>query len=107
MLAGKLAASEPVAKTVLLRAPSALFVGDMRVHADRVVPVTMADAIRGVTQRLDRLPLGPSHDAVRDLLVDWGEIESAAADALSPETDDECLALGAWRLASDAIAEAV
>src|SRR5215831_165035 len=107
MLAGQLAASEPVAKTVVLMRAARVSVGDMRVHADRVVRVTTADAIRAVTQRLDRLPLGPSHDAVRDLLVDWGEIESAAADALSPGTDDECLALGVWRLASDAIAEAV
>src|SRR5262245_58770773 len=79
----------------------------MRVHADRVLRVKTADAIRAVTERLDRLPLGPSHDAVRDLLVDWGELESAAADALSPETDDEYPALAAWRLASDAVAEAV
>jgi hypothetical protein len=69
--------------------------------------VTTADALRRVTERLDRMPLSPSHDAVRDLLVDWGAIEAAAADAFSPDADEERPALGAWRAASDAIAEAL
>jgi len=79
----------------------------LRIHADRVLCVATADALRHVTERLDRMAVMPSHDAVRDLLVDWGEIESAAADALSPEIDEEHPALGAWRAASDAIAEAL
>jgi hypothetical protein len=77
----------------------------LRILADRVIPVTAADALRRMAGQLDRMPVNPSHDAVRDLLVDWGEIEAAAADAFSPEVDEEHPGLGAWRAASDAIAE--
>ena len=95
MLAVELAAAGTIAEALPLR-----------VYADRVLRLTTADALGRVIGRLDRMPLGPSHDTVRDLLVDWGEIEAAAADALSPQIDDERPALAAWRAASDAIAEA-
>jgi hypothetical protein len=79
----------------------------LRIHAHRVLSISTAEALRRVVEQLDHMPVNPSHDAVRDLLVDWGEIEAAATDALSPEMDEEHPALGAWRAASDAIAEAM
>jgi hypothetical protein len=78
----------------------------MRVYADRAIRLTTADALHDVLRRLDRLPLSPGHDAVRDLLVDWGELEAAAADGLCPDVDDEDATLAVWRAASDAVAEA-
>jgi len=78
----------------------------MRVYADRVLRLTTAEALDGVLRRLDRMPLNPAHDAIRDLLVDWGELESAAADGLCPDADEEGPELAWWRSASDAVAEA-
>jgi hypothetical protein len=78
----------------------------MRVYAERALRLTTAGALHDVLRRLDRMPLNPAHDAVRDLLVDWGELESAAADALCRDVDDEYGVLAAWRAASDAVAEA-
>src|SRR5580765_3468989 len=78
----------------------------MRVYADRARRLTTADALHDVLRRLDRMPLNPAHDGVRDLLVDWGELEAAAADAICPDVDDEDAVLAAWRAASDAVAEA-
>ena len=78
----------------------------MRVYADRTSSLTRGTALRRVSQRLDGLPSSPPHDAIRDLLVDWGAIESAVADACAP-VDDEHDGLAEWRAASDAIADAL
>ena len=42
-----------------------------------------------------------------NLLVDWGEAESAVADAWLPDRDDDLAALEPWRAASDALADAL
>src|SRR5205823_4192354 len=53
------------------------------------------------------VPSPPGRDEVVNLLVDWGEVESAVADALQPDRDDEIEALRGWRAVSGALADAV
>jgi hypothetical protein len=79
----------------------------MLVYGHRTVRLNTGEALRTFRQRVDQIPPAPDHDALVGLLVDWGEIASAVADALSPERDDEIEALGAWRDVSDALADAV
>jgi hypothetical protein len=79
----------------------------MLVYGHRAVSLNTRAALRAVAARLDRLPAPPQHDTVVDLLVDWGSLEAAVADALLPECDEEKGALDLWRGASDAIADAV
>ena len=77
------------------------------VYGHRAVRLSTRPALRDFAGRVDRMISAPDHDAIVDLLVDWGAIESAAADALSPEYDDEVDELDAWRAASDGAADAV
>jgi hypothetical protein len=79
----------------------------MLVYGHRAVRLSTRAALRELTSRVECLSSAPDHDGIVDLLVDWGAIESAVADALSPECDEELAALDAWRAASDAVAGAV
>jgi hypothetical protein len=78
----------------------------MLVYGHRTVSLNVSAFLRQFDSRLARLPAAPDHDAVIDLLVDWGEAESAVADFFLPERDDEVEELATWRTISDAVAEA-
>ena len=79
----------------------------MLVYGHHTVGLNVPAFVRRFRQRLECLPVAPPHDTVIALLVDWGEAESAVADALLPECDDDLEELVRWRGVSDAIAEAV
>ncbi|MCU1383603.1 MAG: hypothetical protein JWL71_2300 [Acidobacteria bacterium] len=78
----------------------------MLVYGHHTVGLNVAAFLRQFRDRLDALPTAPGHDAIVDLLVDWGEAESAVADALLPDRDDDLSALTPWRNVSDACADA-
>jgi hypothetical protein len=79
----------------------------MVVYGHRSYRLNTAAFLHDFVTRLDRAPERPSHDAVVNLLVDWGAGESAVADALLPDRDDEIEALAPWRAVSDAFADAL
>jgi hypothetical protein len=58
-------------------------------------------------RRLDQLSARSDHDAIVDLFVDVGEVESAVADALQPYRDDDPPALQWWTALGQAAADAV
>jgi hypothetical protein len=78
----------------------------MLVYGHHTVSLNVADFLRRFRTRLDDLPAAPRHDAIVALLVDWGEAESAVADALLPVADDDREELASWRTVSDACADA-
>jgi hypothetical protein len=79
----------------------------MLVYGHHTVGLNVPAFVGRFRQRLECLPNVPPHDTVIALLVDWGEAESAVADALLPECDDDLEDLVGWRRVSDAVAEAV
>jgi hypothetical protein len=78
----------------------------MLVYGHHTVRLNVADFLRQFRTRLGDLPNAPPHDAIIALLVDWGEAESAVADALLPDHDDDRQELASWRAVSDACADA-
>jgi hypothetical protein len=79
----------------------------MLVYGHRTVGLNVPAFLQQFRARLDRLPSAADHDTIIALLVDWGEVESAVADALLPHRDDDLEELTRWRAVSDAIADAV
>jgi hypothetical protein len=79
----------------------------MVVYGHRSYPLNTGAFLDAFIKRLDRSPARPAHDAVVNLLVDWGAGESAVADALLPDRDDDLDALTPWRAVSDALADAL
>ena len=78
----------------------------MLVYGHRTVRLNVAGFLRQCRERVDALPATPDHGAIIALLVDWGEAESAVADALLPYRDDDPPELAPWRAVSDACADA-
>jgi hypothetical protein len=79
----------------------------MVVFGHRTFRLNTAEFLRRFRGQLQQTPDVPAHDAIVGLLVDWGEAESAVADALQPERDDDAEALCGWRRVSDALADAL
>ena len=78
----------------------------MLVYGHRSFTLELPAFLQQFTRRLESLPVAVPHDAIVDLLVDFAEAESAFADALSPDRDDEVDALIPWRAALDALTAA-
>src|SRR5919108_814530 len=79
----------------------------MLVYGHRAFPLNVRAFLRDFSSRLDRLPTTPAHDAVVDLLVDFGEAYAAVADAWQPAHDDWLEALQLWGAAAHATAVAL
>jgi len=77
------------------------------VYGSRTFDVDVPAFVAALRRRLDNLPIDTSASALVDLLVDFGEVESAVADALQPEADDEPAALAPWTSTGDALARAL
>jgi hypothetical protein len=76
------------------------------VYGHRSHPLNVATLLDGFARRLADLPVSPSHDWIVGLLVEFGELEAAVADALLPEQDEERPELHAWRCGGRSLAEA-
>jgi hypothetical protein len=79
----------------------------MIVYGHHPVRLDIAEFLRSFSHRLDRLPATPAHDAVVDLLVDFGEAYVAVADELFPLRDDDPEAIAPWSAAAQALATAL
>jgi hypothetical protein len=79
----------------------------MLVYAHRTFPLNVRAFLRDFSSCLERLPTTPAHDAVVDLLVDFGEAYAAVADAWQPQRDDWIEPLQRWSDAAHATAVVV
>lgn len=94
----------------------------MLVYRDQSASEDTAAAWSALVQAAGSLPVRPAHDLVVSLLIDAGEIESAVADALFPDSDGldpraasiagvtlaaARLVLASWRHDPEAIAPAI
>jgi len=78
----------------------------MIVYGHRSTPLEVKSWLSDLEMRLDMAPAAPAHDFIVELLVDIGEAESAVADALLPDEDEDSQALSGWRDMAGAIARA-
>jgi hypothetical protein len=76
------------------------------VYGSRTLSVDVAAFLHKCAQRLDRLSSHSPHDDIVELFVDVGEIESAVADALQADCDDELPELAGWSALGRATADA-
>lgn len=79
----------------------------MIVYGSRSVAVDVPAFLHTCTARVAARSSPASHDALVDLLVDFGEVESAVADACLPDRDEDDPQLIPWLTAGQAIADAL
>lgn len=78
----------------------------MLVYGHRSSPRDVAPFLREFRAWLDRVGPQPDRDAIVDLIVDFAEVESAVADTLNPDDDDERTLLAPWREALRSLTDA-
>ena len=79
----------------------------MIVYSHRPFTLNIPSFLRDLLTRLERAPASLDRDAILELLIDFGEAYSAAADALLPEEDDDVTTLRGWADAAHALAQAL
>jgi hypothetical protein len=77
------------------------------IYGHRSFPLNVPEFLRTFGARLAALPALPAHDTIVDLLVDFGEAYSAAADAAFPSRDDTSDPLRAWSDAAHSLARSL
>jgi hypothetical protein len=77
------------------------------VYGHRCFRLDVPAFLRDFLARLEQLPASPDHDAIVELLIDFGEAYSAAADTLFPGRDDDADPLRLWSDAAQALADAL